>query len=222
MVLRAGSSPPSSSRGIPRLKALLWVGGLAPVAWLAVGLPLGWLGVNPIETMTHVTGWAALVLLLLTLSVTPLRRLSGWNPLIRLRRPLGLFAFFHATLHFSIWMGLDLGFRLGWVWQEIRERPFITAGFAAFLLLLPLAVTSTKGWIRRLGRRWTALHRLVYLAAGLALVHLTWIQKADLRLPFLVGALLALLLAARIPGWVGGGRARAPLREGSAPGSPSM
>lgn len=180
------------------LRILLWLGALAPAAWLAAGFFLDWLGVNPIEKMTHVTGMTALILLLLTLAVTPLRRLTGWNPLIQLRRPLGLFAFVHATLHFSIWMVLDLGFRLDWVWGEIRERPFITVGFAAFLVMIPLAVTSTKGWIRRLGRRWALLHRGAYLAAGLAIVHFTWIQKADLRLPLLLAGVLGLLLAFRV------------------------
>jgi methionine sulfoxide reductase heme-binding subunit len=199
------------------LKILLWLGALAPAAWLAAGFFLDWLGVNPIEKMTHVTGMTALILLLLTLAVTPLRRLTGWNPLIRLRRPLGLFAFFNAFLHFSIWMVLDLGFQLAWVWEEIRERPFITVGFAAFLVMIPLAITSTKGWIRRLGRRWALLHRGAYLAAGLALVHFTWIQKADLRLPLLLAGVLALLLAFRIPLWLAGGRGRSRKRLAEGP-----
>lgn len=184
------------------LRILLWVGGLAPVAWLGAGFFLGWLGVNPIEKMTHVTGWTSLIFLLLALAVTPVRRLTGWNPVIRLRRPLGLFAFFHAALHLSIWVGLDLGFQWGWVGGEILERPFITVGFLAFLLLLPLALTSTRGAIRRLGKRWATLHRLVYPAAALALVHLAWIQKADLRLPLVLALLLGLLLALRVPDWL--------------------
>jgi sulfoxide reductase heme-binding subunit YedZ len=143
-----------------------------------------------------------LVLLLLTLAVTPVRRLSGWHPVISLRRPFGLFAFFYASVHFLIWAALDLGFRLDWVWGDIVERPYITVGFAAFLTLIPLAVTSTKGWIRRLGRRWGTLHRLVYLSAGLGVLHFYWLVKADVRLPLLLAGILLILLAARVPGWV--------------------
>lgn len=212
MVLKEAGDPPPSPAGaaaaagdsrriVTVLKVVLWIGGLAPVAWLGVGLPLGWLGANPIERMTHVTGLTALILLLLTLAVTPVRRLTGWNPLIRLRRPLGLFAFFHAALHFGIWVVLDLNFRLDWVGGEIVERPFITVGFLAFLILVPLAATSTKGWIRRLGRRWALLHRAIYPAAALAVLHYAWGQKADIRLPLVAAGFLALLLALRISRW---------------------
>lgn len=143
-----------------------------------------------------------LVLLLVTLAVTPFRRVTGWHPVIGLRRPLGLFAFFYASVHFLIWVALDLGFRMDWVWDDIRERPYITVGFAAFLTLIPLAITSTKGWIRRLGRRWSTLHRLVYVAAGLGTLHFYWLVKADVRLPLLLAGILMILLAARIPGWL--------------------
>jgi sulfoxide reductase heme-binding subunit YedZ len=148
-----------------------------------------------------------LVLLLVTLSVTPFRRISGWNPVIQLRRPLGLFAFFYACLHFLIWMVLDLGFRLDWVWEDVLERPYITVGFSAFLVLIPLAVTSTKGWIRRLGRRWTTIHRGVYLAASLGVVHFYWLVKADTRLPITLGAILVTLLGARALLWAARRRA---------------
>jgi len=144
---------------------------------------------------------SALVLLLVTLGVTPFRRLTGWNPVIQLRRPLGLFAFFYVCVHFSIWMGLDLGLRLDWVWDDIKERPFITVGFTGFLILIPLAVTSTKGWIRRLGRRWGKLHRGIYLAASLGVVHYYWLVKADVRLPLRLGAVLTVLLALRAVFW---------------------
>lgn len=183
------------------LKGLLWAGCLAPAAWLVAGLFTGWLGVNPIEKLTRVTGLTTLVILLVTLAVTPLRRLTGWNPLIRLRRPLGLFAFFYAFLHFSIWMGLDLGFQLSWVWEDIVERPYITVGFTAFLLLVPLAVTSTRGWIRRLGKRWAFLHRLVYVATALGLVHFYWLVKADVRLPLLLVGVFTVLMGARLQRW---------------------
>lgn len=179
----------------------MWLGCLAPAAWLGAGLFTGWLGVNPIEKLTRVTGLTTLILLLVTLAVSPVRRLTGWNPLVKLRRPLGLFAFFYAVLHFGIWMGLDLGLQLEWVWEDIVERPYITVGFSAFLLLIPLAVTSTRGWIRRLGKRWSLLHRLAYVATGLGLVHFYWLVKADVRLPLLLIAVFALLMGARIQRW---------------------
>ncbi len=189
----------SSVRG---LKILLWVSALTPAAWIGAGALLGWLGVNPIEKITHVTGLTGLILLLVTLGVTPTRRVTHWNAVIQLRRPVGLFAFFYAFLHFSIWMVLDLGFQLSWIWEDIMERPYITVGFTGFALLVPLAITSTKGWIRRLGRRWTLLHRLVYLAATLGVIHFYWQVKADTRLPLLLGGILAVLLASRIPAWM--------------------
>ena len=185
-------------RVVVGLKVVLWAGALAPAAWLGAGSVLGWLGVNPIEKLTHVTGMTALVLLLITLAVTPARRLSGWNPLVRLRRPLGLFAFFYAFLHFSIWAGLDLGLQLQWVWEDIVERPYITVGFTAFLILIPLTITSTRGWIRRLGRRWALLHRGVYVAAGLGVIHYYWLVKADVRLPLLLAGVYAALMGWRV------------------------
>jgi sulfoxide reductase heme-binding subunit YedZ len=197
----------SPKRAVSALKVVLWVSALLPAAWLVAGAFLGWLGANPIEKVTHVTGMTTLVLLLVTLSVTPFRRISGWNPVIQLRRPLGLFAFFYACLHFLIWMVLDLGFRLDWVWEDVLERPYITVGFSAFLVLIPLAVTSTKGWIRRLGRRWTTIHRGVYLAASLGVVHFYWLVKADTRLPITLGAILVTLLGARALLWAARRRA---------------
>lgn len=202
-------------RGLTALRAVLWAGALAPALRLAAGFFQGTLGANPIEKITHVTGLTAMVLLLLTLAVTPVRRLTGWNPVIRIRRPLGLFAFFYATLHFATWMVLDLNLRLDWVWTEIRERPYITVGFAAFLVLVPLAVTSTKGWIRRLGRRWALLHRGAYVAAALAVVHFLWVVKADARLPWALAGVLVLLLAFRLPG-SGRSRRTAPGARGAA------
>ncbi len=201
------------------LKALIWVSALLPAAWIAAGAFLGWLGVNPIEKVTHVTGLTTLVLLLVTLAVTPVRRITGWNPIIQLRRPLGLFAFFYACIHFSIWMALDLGFQLEWVWEDIMERPYITVGFTAFVLLIPLAATSTKASIRRLGRRWTTLHRLIYVAATLGVVHFYWLVKSDTRLPAVLGAVLLLLLAARVPGWTRGGQRRSGRALGETPAS---
>jgi sulfoxide reductase heme-binding subunit YedZ len=140
------------------------------------------------------------VLLLVTLAVTPVRRITGWNPVIRLRRPLGLFAFFYALCHFSIWFVFDMVFNVSWMLEDIAERPFITVGMAALLTLIPLAVTSTKGWIRRLGKKWTMLHRGVYVAAVLGVVHFYWGMKADTRLPVILGACLLVLLTLRAPG----------------------
>lgn len=188
-----------SKRAIVGLKVLLWLSALAPGAWLAAGAFTGGLGVNPIEKLTRVTGMTTLVLLLVTLSVTPIRRITGWNPIIRLRRPLGLFAYFYAVVHFSIWLAFDMVFNLGWMVEDIIERKYITVGMTALLILTPLALTSTRGWIRRLGKRWTKLHRGVYVAAALGVVHYYWIVKADPRLPLALGACLALLLAARAP-----------------------
>jgi sulfoxide reductase heme-binding subunit YedZ len=197
-------------RAVLGLKGVLWLGALAPTAWMIAGFFLGWLGVNPIEKLTHVTGMTTLILLLVTLAVTPVRRLTGWNPIIQIRRPLGLFAFYYALLHFSIWMVLDLGFQLAWVWEDIAERPYITVGFTAFLLLVPLAVTSTKGWIRRLGKRWARLHTLVYVSTMLGVIHFYWLVKSDVRLPLLLAAIYALLLALRVPVWVRRALARRP------------
>ncbi len=200
----------NTRRAVLGLKTTLWLGALAPAAWMIAGFFRGWLGVNPIEKLTHVTGMTTLVLLLVTLAVTPVRRLTGWNLLIQLRRPLGLFAFFYAFLHFSVWMVLDLGFRLDWVWEDIHKRPYITVGFTAFLLLIPLAVTSTRGWIRRLGKRWTRLHLLVYVSTVLGVVHYYWLVKADVRLPLTLAAIYALLMSLRVPGWIRRRARRAP------------
>ena len=200
-----------TKRVILTLKVVLWLGALAPGTWLLAGFFLDWLGVNPIEKLTHVTGMTALVLLLITLAVTPVRRLTGWNPVIQLRRPLGLFAFFYALLHFSVWMVLDLGFQLSWVAEDIAERPYITVGFTAFVLMIPLALTSTKGWIRRLKKRWSTLHALVYVSTGLGAIHYYWLVKSDVRLPLLLAGIYVALMVARIPGWTRGrGKERSP------------
>jgi sulfoxide reductase heme-binding subunit YedZ len=181
------------------LKVALWVSALTPGAWLLAGIFRGWLGANPIEKLTHVTGMTALVLLLITLAVTPVRRFTGWNPIIRIRRPLGLFAFFYALAHFSIWFVFDMVFNVSWMVADILERKYITVGMAALLVLLPLAITSTKGWIRRLGKRWTKLHQGAYIAAGLGVVHYYWLVKADVRLPLIYAGCLLALLVVRAP-----------------------
>ena len=199
------------------LKVVLWLSALAPGAYLVSGVFTGSLGVNPVEKLTHWTGMTALILLMVTLAVTPVRRLTGWNPVIRLRRPLGLFAFFYAVAHFSIWFAFDMVFNLTWMLEDIAERKFITVGMAALLVLTPLALTSTRGWIRRLGKRWGKLHRGAYLAAALAVVHYFWLVKADTRLPWLFAAILAALLGARLQRTGSKRPARAAEREEGAP-----
>ncbi|WP_018509041.1 sulfite oxidase heme-binding subunit YedZ [Thiobacillus thioparus] len=157
------------------------------------------LGANPIEFITHSTGTWTLVGLLATLSVTPLRRLTGRADLIRYRRMLGLFAFFYAMLHFMTYLWLDQFFDLAGIAKDIVKRPFITVGFAACALLIPLAATSTHAMMRRLGRRWQQLHRLVYLIASLGVIHYLWLVKKDLTQPLIFGTALILLLAMRLP-----------------------
>lgn len=176
---------------------LLVAVALVPVAWLAVGAYRDALGANPIETITHTTGDWALRFLLASLAITPLRRLSGWNRLIAYRRTLGLLAFAYAALHVSTYVVLDHWFDWTAIVADVRKRPYVTVGALAVTCLVPLAVTSTRGWIRRLGKRWTTLHRLAYVAAVAAVVHYWWLVKADVRAPFWYGAALAVLLAAR-------------------------
>ena len=170
---------------------------LLPAAVTAVRFPLGGLGANPIEDVTHVTGEWTLRLLLLTLAVTPARRWLGWAWLAPYRRTLGLLAFAYGCLHLLTWLALDGFFDWAAIWEDIVERPFVTAGMAGFLCMLPLAVTSTRAAIRRLGRRWVTLHRLAYAAAILGVVHFLWLVKADLTAPLVHAAVLAGLLAAR-------------------------
>ena len=158
----------------------------------------GDLGVNPAETVQLETGRWSLKFLLLSLAVTPARRLTGWNPVIQFRRMLGLFAFFYATLHLLAYWSFDLGFALAAIPGDVLKRPFIALGFAAFVLLVPLALTSTKGWIRRLGKRWSQLHRLVYVAALLAVIHFALKVKVFTGDPVLYAGILAVLLAFRL------------------------
>jgi len=171
-----------------------------PACWLIYAGATGGLGLNPVETITHFTGEWTLRLLLATLAVTPLRKLTGIGAVMRLRRMLGLYAFFYVCLHLLTYVWLDAFFSPGYIWDDIAKRLYITAGFTGFCLLLPLALTSTNAMIRRLGaRRWQRLHRLVYPAAIAGVLHFLWLVKADLREPLLYAALLALLLALRLP-----------------------
>ena len=160
---------------------------------------------NPIEFITHQTGDWTLIFIVITLAITPSRRLLRVPELIRYRRMLGLFAFFYGFLHFSTWIGLDKFFDWAEMLHDVRKRPFITAGFTGFALMIPLALTSTAGWIRRLGgKRWQALHRLIYVTAVAGVVHYYWLVKSDVRKPLFYGALVGLLLALRFGFWLSG------------------
>lgn len=181
-----------------------------PKVWIALAclLPLsrliylggsGGLGANPIEFITRSTGTWTLAGLLVTLSITPLRRLTGRADLVRYRRMLGLFTFFYGCLHFATYIWLDQFFDPAAIAKDIVKRPFITVGFTAFVLLIPLAATSTHAMMRRLGRRWQQLHRLVYPIAVLGVIHFLWLVKKDLTEPLIYGVALALLLALRLP-----------------------
>ncbi len=190
------------------LKVGAFLAALGPAAFLAWGVAADRLGANPIDAVTDETGTWTLRFLVLTLLVTPLRVWTGWNALIRFRRMLGLFAFFYGTLHFLTYLVLDQFFALDDIVADIVKRPFITIGFAAFVLMIPLAVTSTAGWIRRLGgRRWNLLHRLVYVSAIGGVVHYWWLVKSDISRPARYAAIVAVLLLARV--WFARGRQRA-------------
>jgi methionine sulfoxide reductase heme-binding subunit len=169
-----------------------------PFIWLVFRVLTERLGINPVEDLTLTTGIWALRFLVFTLLITPIRRLTGWNRIIQYRRMLGLFAFFYASLHFAIYIGVDQFFAFDLILKDIVKRPFITMGFTAFVLMIPLAVTSTKGWIRRLGRRWQLLHRLIYVSAIAAAVHYLWKVKVMIGSPVYYAAGIALLLAFRI------------------------
>jgi sulfoxide reductase heme-binding subunit YedZ len=191
------------------LKVAVFITCLAPLAWLlwrffgpTPGDVSTWgigLGANPIEKITHATGDWTLRFLLITLAITPLRKLLGVPWLIRFRRMLGLFAFFYACLHFTTYIWLDKFFNLHEMLVDVAKRKFITLGFTAFVLLIPLALTSTAASIRWLGgKRWQALHRLIYVSAVAGVIHYLWLVKADIRKPLIYGGILAVLLSYRI------------------------
>jgi methionine sulfoxide reductase heme-binding subunit len=180
------------------LKPAVFLACLIPFGQLAYKAYAGDLGVNPIETITHFTGDWALIFLLVTLSVTPLRKISGWNGLIKFRRMLGLFAFFYALLHFSTYIVLDHFFDFQRITKDIVKRPYVTIGFIGFVLMIPLAITSTAAMVRRLGKRWQKLHRLVYISAIAGVIHFYWLVKADIRRPLQYATVLALLLGFRL------------------------
>jgi sulfoxide reductase heme-binding subunit YedZ len=202
-------------RGFRPITALVFAASLAPLVYLSLGAWQGSLGANPIEAITRSTGVWTLRFLLITLAVTPLRRLTGWNDVVRLRRMLGLFAFFYGSLHLTTYVWLDQFFDWAAIAKDVVKRPFITAGFSAYVLLVPLAITSTAGMIRRLGgRNWRRLHRLAYVAAALGVVHYWWLVKLDTRPPRNYAVLLAGLLLVRL---VAFSRGRAS-KSGAAPG----
>ena len=194
-------------------KVLVFLLCLLPAARLGWRAWEGNLTANPIEYITHFTGDWAIRLVVATLAVTPLRKLLRLPDLIRFRRMIGLFAFFYASLHFATWFGLDKFFDMHEILGDFTKRRFIIAGLTAFLAMLPLALTSTKGWIRRLGgRRWQTLHRLIYLTGVAAVVHYYWLVKSDIRLPLLYGSLVALLLLYRVGAWIQSAAAETPRR----------
>jgi sulfoxide reductase heme-binding subunit YedZ len=193
-------------RRIAVLKIVLFVTCLAPLAWLvvrALGLGGTSLGVNPVEEILNTCGKTGLNLLILTLCITPVRRSTGWNRLVQFRRMLGLYSFFYILLHFLTYALLDLGLAWDTLLVDIAKRPYITLGFTALVLMVPLAVTSTNGFQRRLGRRWVKLHRLVYPIAILGVIHYWWQikSKTDVGDPLLYAVLLVVLLGVRIAHW---------------------
>ena len=171
---------------------------LASRAWDVAQTGSDALGADPVAEIEHFLGLWALRFLMLALAITPLRHLTGQSVLVRFRRMLGLYAFFYASVHFSAYLGLDLRGYWTQIFEEIAKRPYITVGFAAWLLLVPLAVTSTTGWIRRLGRNWARLHKLVYAIGVLAVLHFWWLVKSDIREPLLYASILAVLLGWRV------------------------
>jgi sulfoxide reductase heme-binding subunit YedZ len=184
---------------VARIKAAVFVACLIPLALLALRAWRDQLGANPIEYITRATGWWTLTFLMITLTVTPVRRLLSMPWLLRLRRMLGLFAFFYASLHFTTYIWLDQFFDLAAIVKDVVKRPFITVGFSAFVLLTPLAATSTNAMVKRLGaRRWQWLHRLIYVIGILGVTHFLWLVKKDIREPLVFIVILACLLGTRL------------------------
>ena len=179
-------------------KPAVFVACILPFAWLVFRTLTGRLGINPVEDLTLTTGIWALRFLVFTLLITPIRRVTGWNRIIQYRRMLGLSAFFYASLHVAIYIGIDQFFAFDLILKDIVKRPFITMGFTAFVLMVPLAITSTKGWIRRLGRRWQLLHRLIYISAIAAAVHYLWKVKVMIGSPVYYAVAIGILLGFRV------------------------
>ena len=183
-------------------KVVVFLLCLAPLGDLVYRAFHARLTANPVEYIQHFTGDWTLRFLLVTLAITPLRKLLNLPDLIRFRRMLGLFAFFYVCLHFLTYIGPDQSFDLAGMWKDVEKRRYITVGFLGFVLLIPLAITSTKGWIRRLGgRRWQTLHRAIYVTAVCGVIHYYWLVKSDVRKPLLYGAILGSLLVFRLGAW---------------------
>ncbi|HEC58336.1 MAG TPA: protein-methionine-sulfoxide reductase heme-binding subunit MsrQ [Methylophaga sp.] len=187
---------------VPKIKKLLFVVCLIPAIWLTFALFTDQLGANPVEAVTRQTGLWALRFLWLTLLITPLRWMTGWNDLIKFRRLLGLYVFFYAVLHMLLYLGLDQSFAVGEIINDIIKRPFITIGFFSFIALIPLAITSNNAMVKRLGgRRWKKLHRLTYVIAIASSIHFYMLVKLDKTEPLIYIALLVILLAPRVYGY---------------------
>jgi sulfoxide reductase heme-binding subunit YedZ len=199
------------------LKPAVFIAALIPLAGLVYNMFWGDLGANPVETITNTTGIWTLRLLTITLAITPLRWLTKWNQIITLRRMIGLFAFFYGTIHFMIYFVLDRSLMFDGLWEDIVKRPYITMGFTGFVLMIPLAITSTKGWIRRLGgHRWNLLHKLVYVSAVLGVIHYWWKVKLDVTNPMYYAAIVAVLLGVRVVRWLSKRQASAATRTAPA------
>jgi methionine sulfoxide reductase heme-binding subunit len=196
-------------------KVAVFVICLAPLGTLVYRALQGLLGANPVEFLQHATGLWTLRFLIFTLTITPLRKILKLPELIRFRRMLGLFAFFYVCLHFLTYIGPDQSFDLAAMWKDVEKRRYITVGFLGFVLLIPLAITSTAGWIRRLGgKRWQMLHRSIYMAAICGVIHYYWLVKSDVRNPLFYGALVSILLLWRLGDWfLNRGRLTAPKPE---------
>lgn len=185
-------------RQVLLLKLATWILALSPLSWLVWLMFTRQLGVDAVDTLLHRMGDFTLIILLATLAITPLRRLTGWNMVVRIRRILGLFGFFYLSLHFFIYVVLDQTLDWEFILVDLTKRPYAVVGFAAWLLLIPLAVTSTRGWVRRLGKRWQKLHKLVYIAVALGLLHFYWQVKADTLWPLVAASVYVVLLALRL------------------------
>jgi sulfoxide reductase heme-binding subunit YedZ len=188
---------------MPWLKPGIFIGGLVPLAYLALRASQAELGANPIAETENELGLTALIFLVAALACTPAKRIFGWTWQMRVRREVGLFAFFYASVHFLTYLTVDQFFDWGAIVADIAERPFITVGFTALVLLTPLAITSTNGWVKRLGyRRWQRIHQLVYLAGPLAVLHFIWRVKIDVSQPVIYASIVAALLGIRVIIWL--------------------
>lgn len=201
------------------VKPAVFLVALEPFLWLVYNAFFGDLGVNPVETITNHTGIWTLRFVVLTIAITPLRWLTGFNPIALFRRMVGLFAFFYATLHFMTYFILDHSLMFEGVWEDVVKRPYITAGFTAFVLMIPLALTSTQGWIRRMGgKRWNLLHKLVYITAIGSVLHYFWKVKLDTTNPLYYAAIVAVLFGVRL--WIGARRRPLAASRRATPSSP--